>query len=76
MKPKVLVLLAVYNGEKWLAEQLTSIIAQKNIELDIIINIDKSMITHTQFAKGLSQTILKYFRMVKCLVGLVQTFII
>ncbi|MBK4416164.1 glycosyltransferase [Enterobacter hormaechei] len=42
MKPKVLVLLAVYNGEKWLAEQLTSIIAQKNIELDIIINIDKS----------------------------------
>ncbi|UIU62943.1 glycosyltransferase [Escherichia coli] len=42
MKPKVLVLVAVYNGEKWLVEQLTSIINQKNVDIDVIINIDKS----------------------------------
>lgn len=42
MKPKVLILLAVYNGEKWLVEQLASIFSQKNIALDIVISIDKS----------------------------------
>lgn len=41
-KPKVAVLLAAYNGEKYIKEQIESIIKQSNIDLSIYISIDKS----------------------------------
>lgn len=40
--PKVAVLLAAYNGEQYIKEQLDSIIEQKNVSVKIIISIDKS----------------------------------
>jgi len=41
-KKSVLVLLAAYNGEQYIAEQLNSILAQKGVKLSIIISVDKS----------------------------------
>ena len=41
-KNKISVLLAAYNGEKWIQDQLDSIIAQKNINIHIFISIDFS----------------------------------
>jgi rhamnosyltransferase len=41
-KPKVAVVLAVYNGMQWLNEQLDSILKQDNVELTIFISIDTS----------------------------------
>jgi GT2 family glycosyltransferase len=40
--PKVAVLLAAYNGEKWLSEQLTTILYQKDVDVTIFISIDPS----------------------------------
>lgn len=39
---KVCVLLAAYNGDKWLSEQLDSILGQENVNLDIFISLDRS----------------------------------
>ncbi|HIF9487218.1 TPA: glycosyltransferase [Photobacterium damselae] len=36
------ILLAAYNGSKYISEQLDSILSQKNIELDIYVSIDLS----------------------------------
>lgn len=41
-KPKVAVLLAAYNGEKYIEEQIQSILDQKNIDAYIYISIDES----------------------------------
>ncbi|MDN3632443.1 glycosyltransferase [Vibrio lentus] len=41
-KPSVVVLLAAYNGEQYIAEQLNTIIAQKGVKLSILISVDKS----------------------------------
>ena len=40
--PKVAVLLAVYNGEKFIEKQIISILSQKNVDIDIYISLDKS----------------------------------
>lgn len=40
--PKVLVLLASYNGKKWLAEQLQSILEQESVSVRILISDDAS----------------------------------
>ncbi|MQK61189.1 hypothetical protein EIZ86_32690, partial [Escherichia coli] len=37
---KVLVLLAVYNGREWIDEQLNSIRAQEDVQVDILASID------------------------------------
>ncbi len=42
-RPKVAVVLAVYNGAEWLAEQLLSILNQKFIDVTIFISIDPSL---------------------------------
>ena len=42
MKPKVLILLATYNGEKYLREQLDSIFNQKDVDVSIYANDDGS----------------------------------
>lgn len=40
--PKVNVLLAAYNGEKYIEEQISSILNQKSVEVTITISLDKS----------------------------------
>lgn len=42
MIAKVLVIMATYNGEKYLQEQLDSILRQKNIQVDILVRDDGS----------------------------------
>lgn len=42
MKCKILVLLAVYNGSKWIDEQLKSILSQENVQLDVLASVDLS----------------------------------
>ena len=39
--PKIIVLLAAYNGEKYISEQLDSILNQENVNLSILVSIDK-----------------------------------
>ncbi|WP_139685730.1 glycosyltransferase [Vibrio tasmaniensis] len=52
MLPKVCVLCAVYNGEEYLHEQLTSILKQKEVELDIFLSVDKSTDSSLNILKG------------------------
>jgi rhamnosyltransferase len=40
--PKVLVLLASYNGIDWLSDQISSILGQQGVEVDLIISDDQS----------------------------------
>ena len=42
MKPRFLVLLAAYNGMKWIEEQVTSILSQQDILVNILISVDQS----------------------------------
>ncbi|EOW8872864.1 glycosyltransferase [Escherichia coli] len=39
---KVAVLLAAYNGEQWIKEQISSILKQKNVDVTLFISIDQS----------------------------------
>lgn len=41
-KPKFLVLLAAFNGANYLSDQIKSILGQSDVEIEILINIDKS----------------------------------
>jgi rhamnosyltransferase len=41
-RPKVLVLLAAYNGAKWIAEQVDSILDQANVDVRLVISDDGS----------------------------------
>lgn len=40
--PKIIILLAVYNGKNWLSEQLNSILNQTGVEVTVFISIDPS----------------------------------
>jgi rhamnosyltransferase len=40
--PKILVLMATYNGEAWVAAQLESILAQQGVEVSILVRDDAS----------------------------------
>lgn len=42
IKPKIAVLVAVYNGAEWLEEQLNSILAQEGVDVTVFISIDLS----------------------------------
>jgi rhamnosyltransferase len=42
MLAKVAVLLAAYNGERWIEEQITTILKQNNVFLDLYISLDLS----------------------------------
>jgi rhamnosyltransferase len=42
MPPKVLVLMAAYNGSQWIGEQIDSILRQANVDLDLIVSDDAS----------------------------------
>lgn len=40
--PSVVILMAVYNGRAWLAEQLESVFLQKGVALEVFVSIDPS----------------------------------
>lgn len=40
--PKVLILLATYNGAPWLREQFESILAQRNVDVRVLVGDDRS----------------------------------
>jgi rhamnosyltransferase len=42
MKPKIAILLAVYNGVEWLETQLQSILQQEAVAVTVFISVDKS----------------------------------
>lgn len=41
-KPKIIVLLATYNGIQWLPEQIDSILNQRDVDLQIVVSDDQS----------------------------------
>ena len=41
-KPKVAILMASYNGQQWIDQQIESIFSQKNVEVELFIRDDKS----------------------------------
>lgn len=41
-KPSVLVMMATYNGEKYVAEQIDSILAQEGVNVTLLISDDGS----------------------------------
>ena len=41
---KILIILAAYNGEKYIKEQIDSILSQKDVSLEILIFDDASKI--------------------------------
>jgi len=41
-RPSVLVLLAAYNGARWIGEQIDSVLAQENVQVKIIVRDDGS----------------------------------
>lgn len=43
MKPKILVLMATYNGGKYLREQLDSVFLQKNVDITVLVRDDGSI---------------------------------
>ena len=40
--PRVAVALAVYNGEKWLEEQVATVLLQKNVNITVYLSVDPS----------------------------------
>lgn len=40
--PKILVLLAAFNGRQWIAEQVESILSQQGVDVTIVISVDSS----------------------------------
>ncbi|MEB0029010.1 glycosyltransferase [Pseudomonas sp. MH9.2] len=42
MQPRFLVLLAAYNGMKWISEQVESILSQQNVSVTLLISVDSS----------------------------------
>jgi len=54
--PEVAILLAAYNGKKWIEEQITSILNQKNVTVTIFISVDLSSDNTHEFVKNLALT--------------------
>jgi rhamnosyltransferase len=46
--PKVAVLLAAYNGEKWIRTQIDSILAQRDVQVELFISLDVSSDSTTE----------------------------
>ena len=53
---KVCVILASYNGSKWIIKQVNSILKQKNTNLDLFINDDCSKDKTFEILKNFSKT--------------------
>ena len=63
--PEVAILLASYNGENWIVDQIKSILNQINVSIDIFVSIDFSIDNTFQLIKDLQYSntninILKY----------------
>jgi len=63
--PKIAILLAAYNGENWIVDQIKSILNQINVSIDIFVSIDFSTDNTFQLIKDLQYSnknieILKY----------------
>ena len=54
--PKVGVLLTVYNGTKYLNEQIISILKQKNVNTKIFISVDKSTDGSEELVRSICET--------------------
>lgn len=52
--PRILVLLACYNGEKYIEEQIKSILQQKDVDLDILISDDGSSDSTLNIVKSIN----------------------
>jgi len=50
---KIAILLAAYNGEDWIVDQIDSILNQKNVSIDIFVSIDLSTDNTFQLIKEL-----------------------
>lgn len=59
IKPRVAVLMASYNGMSFISEQIQSIQNQSNIDLDLIISVDKSSDDTYEYCKNLQYDNLK-----------------
>lgn len=55
-KPKFAVLLAAKNGEKWINNQILSILSQKNVKVKIFISIDRSYDRTEEICKKLAKS--------------------
>lgn len=53
--PKVAILMAAYNGRKWIKEQLHSIWSQENVLIDIYISVDLSTDDTYVFLKNIAK---------------------
>ncbi|MCZ7080203.1 glycosyltransferase family 2 protein, partial [Salmonella enterica subsp. enterica] len=42
MQPRILVLLAAYNGMRWISEQVDSILGQEAVSVSLLISVDRS----------------------------------
>lgn len=42
MQPRILVLLAAYNGMRWISEQVNSILSQEEVTVSLLISVDRS----------------------------------
>jgi len=54
MRPSVAVLLAAFNGKKYINEQIESVLQQKNVDITIFVNVDKSTDGTEDYIKELS----------------------
>lgn len=62
MEDKVLVLMSVYNGEKYISEQIESLINQNNISVDLLIRDDGSNdLTYDIIKKYKDKISIKYY---------------
>lgn len=56
-KPSVLVMMATYNGEKYVAEQIDSILAQEGVNVTLLISDDGSSDATAQICSGYAQRV-------------------
>jgi rhamnosyltransferase len=55
-KPNCAILLAAFNGEKWIKEQIHSILDQSEVDIKLFISIDKSSDTTLDICQELSKS--------------------
>lgn len=56
-KPKVAVLMATYNGQRWIGQQIKSIFNQKNVDIELFIRDDRSSDKTVEKIKNLKKKI-------------------
>jgi rhamnosyltransferase len=54
--PSIAVLIATYNGKKWLSEQVTSILQQEDVDLTLFVSDDHSTDGTMEFMKQLAES--------------------